>query len=122
MSPDGHVVPHNEHLDKLFMRKPGLPILKVRFPDGSCRPYWNTFYQEVVYHEIAADDLLQALGVQVLTEEVDYDIEKIVNDVLNAIRDIGEIDLVKVHPHKDEMVSLVELYRKYLRQMDMNAQ
>ena len=122
MSPDGHVVPHTEHLDKLFMRKPGLPILKVCFPDGSYRPYWNTFYQEVVYHEIAADDLLQALGVQELTHDDAEDIATIVNDVLNAKRDIGEIDLGKYHPHKDEIVSLVEQNRKYLGQMDLNAQ
>ncbi len=44
---DGYVVPAPEHLDKLFMRKPGLPILAVRFPDGSDRFYWNTFYQQV---------------------------------------------------------------------------
>lgn len=44
---DGHVVPSAEHLDKLFMRKPGLPILQVRFPDGTDRYYWNTFYQHV---------------------------------------------------------------------------
>ena len=40
-----HIVPNKEHLEKLFMRKPGLPILKVRFPDGSLQSYWNTFYQ-----------------------------------------------------------------------------
>lgn len=44
---DGYVMPSAEHLDHLFMRKPGLPILKVRFPDGSDRFYWNTFYQQV---------------------------------------------------------------------------
>jgi len=44
---DGHMVPAPEHLEKLFMRKPGLPILEVRFPDGSDRFYWNTFYQQV---------------------------------------------------------------------------
>jgi sucrose phosphorylase len=44
---DGYVVPSPEHLDKLFMRKPGLPILKIGFPDGSERFYWNTFYQQV---------------------------------------------------------------------------
>ena len=47
MGDDGYVIPKEEHLQKLFMRKPGLPILKVRFPDGSDRPYWNTFYQDV---------------------------------------------------------------------------
>lgn len=44
---DGHVVPTAEHLSKLFMRKPELPILAIRFPDGSDRFYWNTFYQRV---------------------------------------------------------------------------
>ncbi len=44
---DGYVVPSPEHLDQLFMRKPGLPILKVGFPDGTDRFYWNTFYQQV---------------------------------------------------------------------------
>jgi len=39
MSDDGYVVPKEEYLKLLFMRKPGLPILKVRFPDGSDRPY-----------------------------------------------------------------------------------
>ena len=44
---DGCIVPFDEHLAKLFMRKPGLPVLKIRFPDGSDRFYWNTFYQHV---------------------------------------------------------------------------
>jgi sucrose phosphorylase len=48
MGPDGVIVPDREHLDRLFMRKPGLPVLKVQFPDGSERAYWNTFYQEVL--------------------------------------------------------------------------
>ena len=43
----GYIVPDKKYLDKLFMRKPGLPILKVGFPDGTERPYWNTFYQEI---------------------------------------------------------------------------
>lgn len=47
IGPDGHVVPNADHLDKLFMRKPELPILAIRFPDGSDRYYWNTFYQQV---------------------------------------------------------------------------
>ena len=42
---DGCIVPRQAHLDKLFMRKPGLPVAKVPFPDGSKRFYWNTFYQ-----------------------------------------------------------------------------
>ena len=40
---DEIVIPEPQFLNKLFMRKSGLPILKVRFPDGSEQPYWNTF-------------------------------------------------------------------------------
>jgi len=47
VSSEGYVVPDQKHLDRLFMRKPGLPILKIRFPDGTDRHYWNTFYQGV---------------------------------------------------------------------------
>lgn len=119
---NGHVIPHEEHLEKLFMRKPGLPILKVRFPDGSERPYWNTFYQEVVYHEVTAHDLLQALEIEELTHEHAENIAAILNDVLNAKRDINEIDLGDFSHHKDDIVSVVEQNRKYLGQMDLNAQ
>mgnify|MGYP000470565371 FL=1 len=41
--PDGHIVPDREHMEKLFMRKPDLPILRIRFPDGTLKAYWNTF-------------------------------------------------------------------------------
>ncbi|MGB5418304.1 sucrose phosphorylase [Algibacter sp.] len=47
MGDDGVIVPKEEFLNKLFMRKSGLPILKVPFPDGTEKPYWNTFYQKV---------------------------------------------------------------------------
>ena len=44
---EGIVIPKKSFLEKLFMRKAGLPILNVRFPDGKEQPYWNTFYQKV---------------------------------------------------------------------------
>ena len=47
MGNDGVIIPEEEFLSKLFMRKSGLPILKVPFPDGTEKPYWNTFYQKV---------------------------------------------------------------------------
>jgi len=122
MGPDGHVVPHPEHLEKLFMRKPGLPLLKVHFPDGSERPYWNTFYQEIVYHEVTAHKLLDALKIEELTHEDAENIAAIVNDVLSAKQDIHEIDLGEFAHHKDDIVSVVEQDRKYLGQMDLNAQ
>ena len=49
MTEDGYIEPEEKYLKKMFFRKPGLPILMVRFPDGKKVPYWNTFYQEEHY-------------------------------------------------------------------------
>ncbi|MEE1304111.1 MAG: sucrose phosphorylase [Agathobacter sp.] len=49
MTEAGYIKPDPEYLDKMFFRKPGLPILMVKFPDGKKVPYWNTFYQEEHY-------------------------------------------------------------------------
>ncbi len=47
MTEDGYILPGEEYLNKMFFRKPGLPLLMVEFSDGSRIPYWNTFYQEI---------------------------------------------------------------------------
>ena len=44
---DGVLVPRQEYIKDMFFRKPGLPVLVVEFADGTRRPYWNTFYQQV---------------------------------------------------------------------------
>jgi sucrose phosphorylase len=49
MGSGGYVIPQPANLDKLFMRKPELPVMKITFPDGTDRFYWNTFYREVSY-------------------------------------------------------------------------
>lgn len=46
MTPDGYIQPDPKLIKHMFFRKPGLPILMVRMPDGKEVPYWNTFYQE----------------------------------------------------------------------------
>ena len=47
MGPEGYKIPKKEYLDKLFMRKPGLPVMEIEFLDGTRRFFWNTFYREV---------------------------------------------------------------------------
>ncbi len=47
LNSEGLVIPKKEFIDKLFMRKAGFPVLKIEFPDGTERPYWNTFYQKI---------------------------------------------------------------------------
>ena len=119
MGDDGHVVPKKSHLDKLFMRKPGLPILNVRFPDGTERPYWNTFYQEVRYPELAPEDFLEIEGVdhgQAVRLAVLY------NEVLDANGELSELDVEGFSCSQADVLALANRKRQYLGQMDLNAE
>lgn len=119
MGPEGYVIPKKEYLEMLFMRKPGLPILKVRFPDGSYRPYWNTFYQEINYQQLAPQDLSTIEG---LTQEQAEQIAGIVNGAIKAKEDLADLKLGNFAHHTEEVISVVERKRTYLGQMDLNAQ
>lgn len=115
---DGQVIPHKEHLGKLFMRKPGLPILRVRFPDGTLKTYWNTFYQKVDFSEITALDFADIKGLDPKEAEAIADHVKIV------IKDKGFLDsedLQHIAQFKDEIIKAVCSKREYLGQMDLNA-
>jgi sucrose phosphorylase len=119
MGTEGYIVPKEEYLNILFMRKPGLPILKVRFPDGSDRPYWNTFYQEISYKELDPRELLDIEGVgQDEAEEIAH----IVNSAINSKDGLVGIELGRFSRYKDDLLRIVERNRTYLGQMDLNAQ
>ena len=118
MGDDGYAIPKEEHLQKLFMRKPGLPILKVRFPDGSDRPYWNTFYQDVTYQELSPADLV---GLQGLSAEQASAIAATVNDAIRAKANVGDISLDAHASYRNDVLAIVERKRRYLGQMDLNA-
>ena len=47
LNSDGVLEPDPAYIKDMFFRKPGLPVLVVEFADGTKRPYWNTFYQQV---------------------------------------------------------------------------
>jgi sucrose phosphorylase len=118
MGADGYVIPKQEYLEKLFMRKPGLPVLKVRFPDGSDRPYWNTFYQEVSYREVGADDLTNIEGI---TQDNAQKIAVMVNAAITGKADFDQLDLGSFSAYRDAVIAVVEQKRQYLGQMDLNA-
>ncbi len=115
---EGIIIPRKEFLDKLFMRKSGLPILKVRFPDGSEQPYWNTFYQDVKYHKIDVADLKK---VEKLTTKSAILICSIVNQAIVKNEDFRTIDLGKNNIFKSEIIEIIEGNKSYLGQMDVNA-
>jgi len=115
---NGHVVPNKEHLDKLFMRKPELPILNIRFPDGTLKPYWNTFYQKVDFDEITARDFADIKGID------PGEAENIAHHIKILIKDkdcLESIDLEDIRKFKDEIIEAVCRKREYLGQMDLNA-
>ncbi|HWQ05616.1 MAG TPA: hypothetical protein VN453_00265, partial [Feifaniaceae bacterium] len=62
LTPEGFIQPDETLIREMFFRKPGLPILMVRFPDGSEHPYWNTFYQEIQYPRLAAEEYARLLN------------------------------------------------------------
>ena len=115
---NGIVIPKPEFLNKLFMRKSGLPILKVRFPDGTEQPYWNTFYQQITYNPIAVADLKNIKG---LTEEQSLFIVALINTAIDDNKDFTTIDFKEYTPFKSEILQIVEQNRSYLGQMDVNA-
>jgi sucrose phosphorylase len=118
MGPDGYVIPEKKCLDVLFMRKPGLPILKVRFPDGTDRPYWNTFYQEVTYQELVIEDLLD---IENLPSPHAGEIIRIANAALAEKKAVNDIDWGHHMDHSSQVVQVIEQNRQYLGQMDLNA-
>ena len=123
MGENDHVVPDKEHLDKLFMRKPGLPILKMRFPDGSLQAYWNTFYQKVDFDEITAQDFAHIKGMD------PQDASDFANHIKVIIKDKGQLESADMdciaeyssQVSKDELIAAVCHKREFLGQMDLNA-
>ncbi len=119
VGPDGYVIPNRVHLEKLFMRKPGLPILEVPFPDGSSRFYWNTFYQQVTVIPPEASDLRSAVG---LPEEAAGAIAGHIADYAGNGEPIHDIDLGEYNHLRPEIVEYVKRScTRYLGQMDLNA-
>jgi sucrose phosphorylase len=117
MGSDGCIIPCVEHLQKLFMRKPGLPVLKVSFPDGSERCYWNTFYQEVHYEKVEPPEVSAITGDGPGAEKI---AEKI-NELLNKKADPEEVVPESCKDCKGEIIKLIRSKRRYLGQVDLNA-
>ncbi|PID54217.1 MAG: glycosidase [Micrococcales bacterium] len=118
MTDDGYVQPDAELIDHMFFRKPQLPILMARFPDGTELPYWNTFYQEVRYPVVDAQDLMRDIGLQYTAAQV---LAERVNAAVAGGARPGEADFSGFEPHRRAVVDTVEARRTYLGQMDLNV-
>ena len=114
---DGIVKPKKEYLQKLFMRKDGLPILEVNFPDGSKRPYWNTFYQKKTFNKIQPSDLDEAFSSN---DEKQF-VTRVVNEAIDRKENIDEVDFLNLSAKKNQILHIVHQKCSYLGQMDLNA-
>jgi Glycosidases len=113
----GYLQPDAYLIKDMFFRKPGLPILMVRFPDGREVPYWNTFYQEVSYPLPDPQDLMAAAGLQYGRAER---LAARLAATLAAGGRPGEADFDGFEDVRDAVVDAVEARRRYLGQMDLN--
>ena len=112
------IIPKAEFLDKLFMRKAGLPILKVPFPDSSERPYWNTFYQEIKYNTVTSKEI--SVNIPQVSEKAEL-ISKKINSAIDKNKDLSTLDFEEFNDYKNDLLSLVNRKATYLGQMDVNA-
>lgn len=118
MGADGIIIPNEEYLNKLFMRKSGLPILKVPFPDGSEQPYWNTFYQKVTQHPVTISDFKNFEGLT--SREVELVCQK-VNRAIEDKSDFTTLEFVENKTTNAEILKVIKRKCSYLGQMDVNA-
>ena len=117
MTPEGYIQPREEYIKDMFFRKPGLPILMVRMPDGKDIPYWNTFYQEVQYKRPDAQDLMGVMDIQYLSAQR---LSERICKGLDEGKKPSEIDFTGYEKYKDKTVDFLESGRRYLGQMDLN--
>lgn len=117
MTPEGYIQPDQKYIKDMFFRKPGLPILMVRMPDGKDVPYWNTFYQEVQYKRPDAQDLMEKMDIQYLSAQR---LARKVYEGLDEGKKPAEIDYTGFEKYKDAVVDYLESGRRYLGQMDLN--
>ena len=100
------------------MRKPDLPILKVCFPDGSRKAYWNTFYQKVEFDDIGPHDFAHIEG---LHPDHATTIADTINQLIAENRSLEKMDLGELSHHTEEVLSILCHKSDYLGQMDLNA-
>lgn len=117
MTDEGYIRPKDEYIQNMFFRKPGFPLLKVRMPDGSEVPYWNTFYQEVKYNKVSTYELIKYLDIQYVTAQRLTDL---VNDSIEKGKSPQEIDFACYDKYKEDVIDYLESNRHYLGQMDLN--
>lgn len=114
----GVVVPKDEFKEKLFTRKPGLPILQIPFPDHSFRPYWNTFYQKINLTQGFITEACEILKIDIEhSKTLHSTIEQHLIQGHNPTKAIESLGYLT-----QDVVPMIRKYLVLLGQMDLNAQ
>ncbi|MBR5896312.1 MAG: glycosidase, partial [Lachnospiraceae bacterium] len=117
MTEGGYIQPDEKYIKDMFFRKAGLPILMVRFPDGRDVPYWNTFYQKVIYNPVDPLKLVRECGLQ-------YETAVAVSEAANAGIAEGkspdDLDFGEFSAYAEIVKDYIKANRSYLGQMDLN--
>ncbi|MBN2795251.1 MAG: sucrose phosphorylase [Clostridia bacterium] len=114
---EGVLIPDESYTKDMFFRKPGLPILRVRMPNGAYIPYWNTFYQEIRYQKLDPQDIMALIPVQYGKAEV---LAKAFNKQLDEHQCLDDLNVDISEPYKNKIIEYMESNKKYLGQMDLN--
>lgn len=117
MTEEGYIKPDQSYIKDMFFRKPGLPILMVRMPDGSKKPYWNTFYQQVDYPRPDAQDVMRATGLQYASAA---ELSGLIAAGLDRGDSLDALALGRYEAQRGAVTELMEAGCKYLGQMDLN--
>lgn len=117
MTEDGYVQPEHKFIKNMFFRKPGLPLLNVRMPDGETVPFWNTFYQEVKYDELSVEAVIENSDIQYESAKV---LITLVNESIKNGLLPNEINFNQFDKYRSIIIDLLESKRRYLGQMDLN--
>lgn len=117
MTDKGYIEPDEKYIKNMFFRKEGLPILMVRFPDGRDVPYWNTFYQKVIYNAVDPLKLVSECGLQY---ETAVRVSEIINVAVAEGKAPEDIDFGEFEKYSDKLCDYLQANRSYLGQMDLN--
>lgn len=119
MGEDGWIIPTPERFASMSLRKNSLPILMTYLPDGSRVPYWNTFYQKIIYPPV---DVFDMLDITESRYDVALRLAERINDQLQQEIAPVHMDWTGFEPYRQQAVALLESRRRFLGQMDVNVQ
>lgn len=117
MTSAGYIQPATQYINKMFFRKPGLPILTVTTKHNERLTFWNTFYQEKIYPQVTIQQWMNLLECQYPQASM---IHQQVNDYLSTNDSLEKLDLGEYNHYLSQVKNYLEKHCEYLGQMDLN--